>query len=555
MKYVKKIISVLSAAALSCSMMACGGTTEPTHTHTYSDGYAYNDTYHYHETTCGHDVAPEERDGYAKHTLVNGECSVCDYVQPLTLNEFVTDHKSAAIDFIKNKIRPSVVGNKEVKAEYAYIVGNSNNELSEINIVWTYAVNETNRKVEWANVALADTIPFRNIANNKYTLNASALTVDCTDIFEFDAQRNYNKQNIATALYEKAELTADVKLYTEIDSGDGSYRSFYLLGQADNKIIVKRIDVLKGDGSDDTLLNNVNRPFTTISTANEYEINGTKVYESAYALENLGPEQAPDPIDPDNPDPEEKIENVQDLIAKYAITVKTALNDNYLYTMGRQCIGRAFKTEKVLDTQWYVNSGENISKIEVVFKYDVGNGFVSYRIGTIELSSPINVKSLTKDTIANVLAENSSDATYTQAYSCGYDDQMATERTELKNVLCDKFFGENESATRFIRDIGITHGYPYPKKSEWGVDKCGFSACFTIIEITENQVKEATVYICQDQGYTNQYWHDDAKMLELYKNNLRDGYYAVGYPGVDDKKSYTISGVKVENNDSHFAAD
>lgn len=526
-------------------LTACASTTEPPHTHAYSAEWSYSDTHHYHETTCGHDVAPENSDGYAKHSLVNGECSVCDYVQPLTLNEFVTDHKSAATDFIKNKIRPSVVGNNQVKAEQWYIEGNSNNELSEINMVWTYAVNETDRKTQWANVTLADPIPFRYIANDNYTLNSSALTVNRTDIFEFNAKTNYNKQNIAAAMYQKAELTADVKLYAEIDSGDGSYRSFKLLGQADSNVTVKRINVLKGDGSDDTLLNNVNRPFTTMSTANEYEINGTKVYESAYALEDLGAEQDPDPIIPDDDDDDEKIKNVQDLIAKYASTVETALNDNYLYNIGRRCIGRAFKTEKVLYTEWYINSGESISKIEVVFKYDEVNGFVSYIIGTIELTSPINVKDLTKDTIASVLAENSADATYTQTFLFSYDDQMLSKRTELKNAICDKVFGENDGATRFIRDNGITLGYPYPKKSEWGVDKCGISASFTIIEITENQVKQATVYICKDQGYTDKYHNDDAKMLELYKNNLRDGYYAVGYPGVDDEKSYTISGIKV----------
>ena len=107
-------------------LTACAGT----HTHAYSAEWSYSDTHHYHETTCGHDVDPADCDGYAMHTLVNGACSVCDYIKPLSLNEFATDHNKAATDFIKNKIRPSVVGNKEVKAEYAYIVGNSENALS-----------------------------------------------------------------------------------------------------------------------------------------------------------------------------------------------------------------------------------------------------------------------------------------------------------------------------------------------------------------------------------------------------------------------------------------
>lgn len=511
--------------------MLCLTACADTHTHAYSAEWSYSDTHHYHETTCGHDVDPADCDGYAMHTLVNGACSVCDYIKPLTLNEFATDHNKAATDFIKNKIRPSVVGNKEVKAEYAYIVGNSENALSQVNIVWTYSVNDTDRKVELANVTLPAPVTFRNIVNDNYTINASELDINRTDIFTFNAQRNYNKQNVAAALYAKADVAADVKLYAEIDSDDAFYRSFNLLGLADGKISVTQIDVLKGDGTQEALLQNIDRPFTQTSVSSEHNIDGANIYGSPYVLEDLGPETEqptpPDPIDP-GPDPGDKIENVQDLIAKYASTVKIALNDNYLYNMGRQCIGRSFKTEKVLDTQWYINDGESISEIEIVFKYDEINGFVSHIIGKIELSAPINVKNLTKDTIASALAENSSDATYSQAYSFSYNDQMGTQRLELKNAICDKFFGENEGAIRYIRDIGSGHNEELKELRQ-----------FTVIEITEKGVKEISINI-KNSSSDNEYI---AKLSDSSKYRTYN------------EKSYTISGVKVENNDSPFAAD
>jgi len=457
---------------------------------------------------------------------------VCDYIKPITLDEFATDHNKAATDFIKNKIRPSVVGNKEVKAEYAYIVGNSENALCEVNIVWTYSVNETDRKVELANVTLPAPVTFRNIVNDNYTINASELDIDRTDIFTFNAQRNYNKQNIATALYAKAGVSADVKLYAEIDSGNASYRSFNLLGLMDGKISVTQIDVLKGDGTQEALLQNIDRPFTQTSVPSEHNIDGANIYGSPYALEDLGPETEqptpPDPIDPDNPNPEEKIENVQDLIAKYASTVKTALNDNYLYNMGRQCFGRGFKTEIVLDTEWYISSGATIYKIEVIMKCDVGGGSTRFIIGTISLSTPINVKELSKDTIASVFEENSSDATYTQAYTFTYDDQMASERTEIKNAICDKFFGENDCAIRYIKDRGWSHNSDLKELRR-----------FTVVEISENIVKEISINI-KDSSSDNEYI---AKLSD--SSNYR----------TYNEKSYTISGVKVENNNSPFAAD
>lgn len=529
MKNFKKFISVLSAAALSCTMIACGGKTDTSHTHTYSDGYAYNDTYHYHETTCGHDVAPENSDGYAKHSLANGECSVCDYVQPLTLDEFATDYNKAATDFIKNKIRPSVVGNNQVKAEQWYIEGNSNNELSEINIVWTYTVNETDRKTQWANVTLADPIPFRNIANNKYSLNSSELDIDRTDIFEFDAKINYNKQNIAAALYQKAELTADVKLYAEIDSGDGSYRSFKLLGQADNKIIVKRINVLKSDGSDDTLLNNINRPFTTMSTVNEYEVNGTNIYESAYALENLGAGEGPDPIEPDEPDPEEPeqpeqpVTNSEIIAALEEYCLDGILRRIYLGIIDVTIPADELKT-KISNKSWYAtkDSNENILGIELSFNFNNSNG-ASFRIGKLVFSSPISVKELIN---GNFTTERKQ---FSSVYSFSYDLSIQETRSALKNAICDKIFGENEGTTRFIVDIG------YITDSTLKSD----TRAFQLVEITNDGIKESHINIKRSSNDNE------------YINKLSDSsnYRAYG------EKSYAISGVKVENNDSPFAAD
>lgn len=512
MKNIKKIISVLSAAALGCAMIACGGTTETPHTHTYSDDYAYNDTYHYHETTCGHAVAPEERDGYAKHTLVNGVCSVCNYVQPLTLNEFVTNHKSTAIDFVTNEIRPSVVAENQVKAEQWYIEGNSDNELSEINIVWTYTVNESDRKTQWANVTLSDPIPFRYIANDNYTLNSSELDIDRTDIFEFDARINYNKQNIAAALYEKAELTADVKLYTEIDSGDVSYRSFDLLGQADNKISVKRINVLKGDGSDDTLLKNINRPFTTISTANEYEIKGTKVYESAYALEDLGAEQDPDPIVPDDDDDDEPEEPEQPITNAEIIE---ALNEHCLNTLLENSFTFEANTALIENDAWYINTDtdDKITIAEYVFIYKRTETVAYFTIGKIEFTSAISAQDLKNGNIGN--------PTYSRPYRFDYNPTIQETRAALTNAICDKFFGENEGATRFIVDKG-TVGGAYRS--------------FLILEIDDSTIKEAAVSLltCSSD--------------EEYINNISSLQST-------SQSSYIISGVKVENNDSPFAAD
>ena len=158
---IKKIIATAVGSAMAFSAVACGDKTTEEHKHSFEPTkWSYSDTHHWHAATCGHDVKNEDCNGYAVHNIQNGECSVCDYYQPLTLTQLVADYETVAIGFVKDNIIPSVVQNKQVKAEYYYIVGNSNDELTKVNIVWFYEKNTTKRGVELATVTLPSPIPF-----------------------------------------------------------------------------------------------------------------------------------------------------------------------------------------------------------------------------------------------------------------------------------------------------------------------------------------------------------------------------------------------------------
>lgn len=54
-------------------------TTKPqeSHTHSYSTDWTYNESKHWHASTCDHDLKSEE----ASHTIVNGKCSVCGFLE------------------------------------------------------------------------------------------------------------------------------------------------------------------------------------------------------------------------------------------------------------------------------------------------------------------------------------------------------------------------------------------------------------------------------------------------------------------------------------------
>ena len=68
-----------------CGIAACDlGEDENlsnTHIHTYSTQWSYDEEYHWHKATCEHINEISER---AKHSFVNGVCSICKYAQTIT---------------------------------------------------------------------------------------------------------------------------------------------------------------------------------------------------------------------------------------------------------------------------------------------------------------------------------------------------------------------------------------------------------------------------------------------------------------------------------------
>ncbi|MCH5158902.1 MAG: hypothetical protein J1F33_06890 [Clostridiales bacterium] len=516
------VFAVVTIVLLSFGFVACAEKVEG-HMHTFEKlKWSYNDTHHYHAANCGHEVAAEDCSGYAKHNIQDGECSVCDYYEALTLTEFATDYKTTAIDFVTDYIRPSVVKTSQVKAEYYYIVGNDNNELTKVNIVWTFDVDRSERTIELAEVTLAAPIPFRYIVNNKFSLNFSSLDIDRTAVFEFNAKTNYNKQNIAIALYEKAGL--DVRLtdlysnaiYKEIDSGDKNYRSFHLLEQSDNEIAIHRINVRKGDGTDETLLNNIEGPYTSTDVVDVHKIDGTNFYASVYALENLGSEDETE--NPDSPEtPSGNIESVQDLIDKYGEEVKAVLEDNYLEGAGKASYGsRSFNKEYLVSYEWRIVGQDEITKVIFISTYAVNNSNTSYTyaITTVNFDNPIIISELHKDTIVASIANAS--VTYLDNYSFNYNPTIQGTRADLTNAICNKVFGKNEKATRIFKDEGQNLSSTF-----------GEVGRFTVIQITENSVEEVGISI------------KGCSADEQYIVELSNGNYTF------TKNKYDISGTKV----------
>ena len=247
-----------------------------------------------------------------------------------------------------------------------------------------------------------------------------------------------------------------------------------------------------------------------MSTSNEYTVNGTSIFSLAYALENLGDdEEKPEP-----PQPSEQITNAQ---------IIAALESNFRLELLSNCFTFDIDLDCVENGTWYVttNADNKLTNAEYSFVYKRTDNGAYFTVGKVEFATPISCQDLKDGKIGNV--------NYTRTYIFDYISTIQIERNLLTNAICDKVFGENESATSFIDDKGNTANDP----------QLGTARMFTVVQITEDGVKEISINIktsSNDAEYIG-------KLSDI--SNYRTYY----------EKSYTISGVKVPNNDEPFAAD
>ncbi len=196
----------------------------------------------------------------------------------------------------------------------------------------------------------------------------------------------------------------------------------------------------------------------------------------------------------------------------------SALNDYYLEAIGKECLGRTFNTEKVISTEWDMGSSDEISKIELIMRYQADVITERYIICTTNIDA-INIKELHKDNIIEIFQSKVESMTSTQSYSFMYDTTIQTDRGALTKAICDKVFGENASATRYIVDNGYKVDNTLNEARE-----------FKVVEITDTGIQEISIRI----KYSSNNDEDYIANLEN-QSNYR----------TFSEKSYTLSGNKI----------
>lgn len=201
------------------------------------------------------------------------------------------------------------------------------------------------------------------------------------------------------------------------------------------------------------------------------------------------------------------------------------LNDNVLLKAAAGCYddyGWETNNNNVVNGTWFITKDDrNITGAYLIFNYLRRADTTYITLCKIDFATPLTLQNITKNETVT--------ATYTNIYSKGINPTIQSEHTALTNAICNKLYGDNATATRYIIDNGRT-----------SVDtQFGKAISFIVIEIANTYIKETTIVMADADTET-----------ELLTNINNEKYYIS--TSSDSVKSYTITGDKLNDNNEPF---
>ncbi len=435
-------------------------------------------------------------------------------VDNIKMSNFLTENAAIADIFIGDLVRPEAISaiNDDIKSEKCTLVASEDQEyLQQVNFVYTLKTGKTTRAVKLATVTMNEDLTFNKIVEH-YTSQSKLANdefdviknVSTQTIFEFDAKENYDRQDVADAVYAAYNKTSDVKLFNQTESTQKDLTRLQLLEDKGNKYTVFQLDVLEGE-TDDALIFNLQTPEvifnkTTVST---HTVDGTVYYDNAYELEDIKDGSEVDPP-------------VVETITKQQII--DALDANCKDALITSCLlGIEHNKEDISEGNWYLIKAEDGSYIgaEYIFTLTRSNADAFYTIGKVTFDG-INAKDLANGNFQNVK--------YSNSYMFNYAPSNQEQNKELTNAICETLFGTqgDNYITRYIVDGG----------DGVGDSKLGYYHNYTVIEISENGVNEKSINIKKNSVTDSEY---------ISKLSNAENYNIVG------DKSYTLLGEEVKD--------
>lgn len=400
-----------------------------------------------------------------------------------------------------------MVGTKEVLSENWGLTANSEDELSQLRLFYTYKQDETARATAVADVNFTNPIDLDEIVDGSVDASSAEFTSTSEIVFEFDAKENFQNQDLANALYKLVGDSSSTMTYQEIELNRNGVRSFQIAEETqDHQLKIFNIDTDCGNSTAE-LIENLNYPYNydiqeqSTTSLGEYQLNVQN-----YALEEFAPEKT------------------DDLIEDYNEAITTALDANFLENIGKNVFTRYYDSNKLQSVTWDIGNGEQISEIKFISYYNESDTNTVYGIGLIKLATPINVNELNKTNINNIFSDASNKATYSTVYTFGYDNTKQNDRNDLVNAIFEAYGMTKEAPEGAIR-LYIDQG------SHTDSTLQSTAKVFKVVEIATDYVKEFTINIKEAST--------DSELI----NKLQNPSNYIVY----DEKSYEMNGQKVSS--------
>lgn len=430
----------------------------------------------------------------------------------LTFADFIKDHKTDALNFFEDNIKPAVVegvveGKENVKAENWHLNDkDGDNKVESASMSFIYNINETERAVQVANVTfdpidVQDIVKAYKIDDGKVT-SENTTVVSREDVFTFDAKENYLNQDLAAALYNAGNVDSATKLFKDAKLNSATRTQYEIVNITDSGV---KVTYVTGDkaNSKEEFINNLSKDNVKAVKKSETKLEGVSFYSTGYTLEEFK--------DDEKPGPGPIVSDVTNA------EIISALDNNCKVDLVKAVIptyaANNFNEANLSDTTWYLtkDTDGNITKAELTFVYKTSDTAAIFVIGEMNLSSPISAKDIVDGKIGNVTFNRTADR-------FSFNPAVQAERADLTNAICDKVFGAHDNTVRYIYDHGNNSG-----------SSVGLARHFTVMEVNNNTINQIDIDILQSDN--------DSQYISKLNNESNYTTYS--------EKTQTISGEKV----------
>lgn len=422
----------------------------------------------------------------------------------ITFEEFMEKHSDLALAFASDYVKEELLDNKTPLSQTWGFHANDEEELDSISLTYTYASDDTTRIVEIANATFIEPVDLDTIVANEVTTDQTTHQITRETSFEFNAKWTYENSQLSETLCDF--VSSDAKYISEVESSREGTRQFKIAEETSSAINV--YNLLAAGTTDEEIVSSLDISYNYIlSQQATYPLGdkGSMTIETEnYELEEFAPE------------------NVEEIVKDWTAEITSALDTHFLEKAGKACYTRYFDQSLLTKVQWDIGDGETISEIKFISTYTKSEGDERFSVAKITLSSPINIKELTKETLDNVFSSSAESATFTQEYYFAYDPAIQGTRDELVNAIFEAHGMDKEcpeGAVRYFIDQGYTIDTELSSEARQ----------FKVVEITNTGVKEFSIMIKNSSS-------DEEYIEKLQKpENYR----------IYNEKSCTMTGKKV----------